>query len=305
MVAKNRQISEDDFAVKVANLPPKQKEAVCHIFRASSRKSLKGLKYSTEWILECLIMRMKSPKLYEHLRRENILTLPGKTTLKKYLKSYKTGFGFNAKVFDVLKEKTGPMDEFQRHGGLIVDEMKLSKHLSLTTVGHIDGFVDLGPFTSDEDKRTVCDHGMCVIFVPFVGKWTQVLASFATKGNIKGPLLTKIMIEATILAEKSGLKVDFITSDGATWNRNMWSQMGVGASLTSIKCSAAHPVDPQRRLHLISDFPHLIKCLRNGLVSSCYEVPEGQVCYCVMFSLHSICTYVNVYLAIPCCVIVS
>ncbi|KAH7938183.1 hypothetical protein HPB49_021341 [Dermacentor silvarum] len=66
------------------------------------------------------------------------------------------------------------MNLFQRNGGLIVDEMKLSEHLSVTTAGHIEGVVDLGPFTSEGDKHTVCDHGMVKKFVPFVGKWTQV-----------------------------------------------------------------------------------------------------------------------------------
>ncbi|KAH7937453.1 hypothetical protein HPB49_012513 [Dermacentor silvarum] len=119
-------------------------------------------------------MKMKSPKLYEHLRKESTLTMPCKTILRKYLKSYKTGFGFRAKVIDVLSKKTTAMDLFQRHGGLIVGEMKLSEHLSVTTAGHIEGFVDLGTFTSEGDKHTVCDHGMVIMFVPFVGKWTHV-----------------------------------------------------------------------------------------------------------------------------------
>ncbi|XP_037515317.1 uncharacterized protein LOC119391735 [Rhipicephalus sanguineus] len=85
------------------------------------------------------------------------------------------------------------------------------------------------------------------------------------------------MLEAVILAEKAGLKVDFITSDGATWNRKMWSVMGIKASLTETKCSTLHPVDPTRKLHFLSDFPHLIKCLRNGLLRSDYETPEGRV----------------------------
>ncbi|KAL1445192.1 hypothetical protein MTO96_029298 [Rhipicephalus appendiculatus] len=155
--------------------------------------------------------------------------------------------------------------------------MILSEHLSVTTTEQIEAFVNLGPFTSEESKHTVCDHGMVVIFVPFVGKWTQVLAAFATKGNIKGTLLTKIMLEAVILCEKAGLKVDFITSDGATWNRKMCSLMGIHASPTNTKCSAPHPVQPERLLYFLSDFPHLIKCLRNGLLASDYLLPEGRV----------------------------
>ncbi|KAL1437736.1 hypothetical protein MTO96_048602 [Rhipicephalus appendiculatus] len=169
------------------------------------------------------------------------------------------------------------MDEFSCHGGLIVDEMKLSEHLSVNSEGRIDGFVDLGQFTSDKDMHSVCDHGMVIMFVPFVGKWTQILAAFATHGNVNGDLLTKIMLEAVILAEKAGLRVDFITSDGATWNRKMWSLMGVKASPTETKCSTLHPVDPTRKLHFLSDFPHLIKCLRNGLLRSDYETPDGRV----------------------------
>ncbi|KAH7936984.1 hypothetical protein HPB49_006899 [Dermacentor silvarum] len=65
------------------------------------------------------------------------------------------------------------MDEFSCHGGLIVDDMKLSEHLSVNSEGHIDGFVNLSQFTSDEDKHTVCDHGMVVIFVAFVGKFPK------------------------------------------------------------------------------------------------------------------------------------
>ncbi|KAH9372908.1 hypothetical protein HPB48_016544 [Haemaphysalis longicornis] len=166
------------------------------------------------------------------------------------------------------------MDEFKLHGGLLVYEMKLPEHLSVNNGGYIEGFVDLAPFTS-EDKHTVCDHGMAILFVPFVGKWTQVLAAFATKNNIKGTLLAKIMLETVILAEKSGLKVDFITSDGATWNRKMWSLMGIRASSTNTKCSAPHPVHPERRLHFLSDFPHLIKCLRNGLLTSRLRTSRG------------------------------
>lgn len=286
MAAKNKKIAKEDFDARVAKLPPKQREAVHHVFEASSRKSPKGMKYSPQWVLECIVMKMRSAKLYEHMRKENILALPSKTTLRKYLSCYKAGFGFNTKVFDVLKQATSTMDEFHLHGGLIVDEMKLSEHLSVSSAGHIDGFVDLGPFTSDEDKHNVSDHGMVIMFVPFVGKWTQVLAAFATKGNIKGTLLTKIMVEAVILTEKAGLKVDFITSDGATWNRKMWALMGIRASLTGTKCSAPHPVDLKRRLHFLSDFPHLIKCLRNGLLSHEYLVPEGRVSF-LLYTLQS------------------
>lgn len=147
------------------------------------------------------------------------------------------------------------MHDFSHHGGLIVDEMKLSEQLSVITAGRLEGFVDLGPFTSAEDKHAVCDHGMVIIFVLFVGKWTQILGAFATRGNVEGSLLAKIMVETVSLAEKAGLRVDFITSDGATWNRKMWAKMGIAVSLTGTKFGAVHSVDPQSSTVLPHGFP--------------------------------------------------
>lgn len=147
----------------------------------------------------------------------------------------------------------------------------------MTSGAHIEGFVDLGSFTPDHDKHVVCDHGMVIVFVPFVGKWTQCLAVFATHGNVKGNLLAKIMTEAVILAEQAGLFVDFVTSDGAAWNRKMWSLMGIRATASFTNCKVEHPVDHQRSLYFVSDFPHLVKCLRNGLLRSSFKTPAGEV----------------------------
>lgn len=277
MKEENSRLSDETFLGRIKELPPKQQEAALHMFKAAKRKSVRGMRYSKEWILECLIMRMKGPKLYEDMRRQKVLVLPSKVTLQKYLRSYRTGFGFNAKVMSMLKQKASSMDAFKRHGGLIVDEMKLSENLSVSSSGHIQGFVDMGQFTPSSDKHKVADHGMVIMFVPFTGEWTQILASFATQGNMKGNLLSKVMLEAVILAEKAGLFVDFITSDGATWNRNMWSTMGIYATASSTKCKVQHPVDNKRSLHFISDFPHLVKCIRNGLLQADFTTPTGPV----------------------------
>lgn len=148
---------------------------------------------------------MKSPRLYEHLRKNKILALPSKSTLKRYVSIYRTLFGFNEKILKKLKVKTAELDISKRHGGLLIDELKLSENLSVRSTGAIEGFVDLGPFTTQNEKSTPSDHGMVVLFVPFQGKWSQVIGCFATNSNMKADILAKVIIEATILAEKSGL----------------------------------------------------------------------------------------------------
>lgn len=277
MKAANAKIKREAFEEKIALLPRKQQQSVRHCFAASKRKSTRGMHFTKEWILECILMKMKSPRLYKHIRKQNILVLPSNTTLKKYTAAYKTGFGFCKKMLEALEAKTSSMDTFKRHGGLLVDEMKLSEHFSMEKSGKLRGFVDLGPFTPAKDANLPCDHGMVVMFVPFAGKFSQILGAFAANGNVKGELLCKILVEATILAEKAGLFIHFVTCDGATWNRKMWTLMGIRGSTRKIICRVQHPVDTKRNLHFLSDFPHLVKCLRNSLLKGGFTTPDGRV----------------------------
>ncbi|XP_075540088.1 uncharacterized protein LOC142574996 [Dermacentor variabilis] len=277
MQQENASKPEEVLRAQIETLPLKQRECVMHCFSAAKKKNAKGNIYSKDWILECILMKMKSAKLYEHLRRHNIISLPSNSTLKRYLRLYKSAFGFSHKVLNQLKLRTKHMSSMNRRGGLLVDEIKLSEHLMVTPSGHIEGFVDMGPFTS-EGQTVTCDHGMVVMFVPFTGKWSQVIGAFATSANVKAEMLAKILIEATILAEASGLFVDFVTCDGASWNRRMWKILGIGVKSNKITCKLDHPVDSARHLHFLSDFPHLLKCLRNTLLKHPLNTPDGMVC---------------------------
>ncbi|KAH9371751.1 hypothetical protein HPB48_021032 [Haemaphysalis longicornis] len=180
-------------------------------------------------------------------------------------------------MLDTLKKETAGMDPFRCHGGLIIDEMKLSEHLSVDTAGKVAGFVDIGLYTPQEQKHVLADHGLVVMFVPLVGNWTQVLGTFATHSNISGDLLAKIVLEATILAEKAGLFVDYITCDAAGWNRKMWRILGVRANSKEIVAKRAHPADSKRYLHFLSDFPHLVKNVRSRLLETTLKTPDGTV----------------------------
>lgn len=138
--------------------------------------------------------------------------------------------------------------------------MKLVETLSFNRQNlKFEGFTDLGDYTPEHQKGLKGDHALVVMFQPFKGKWVQTLGCFLSRGSASGTVLHHILLEAIILAEQAGLKVDGITSDGASWNRSMWKLFGVDENNTSVE----HVVDPTRRLWFFSDFPHLIKCLRN------------------------------------------
>lgn len=77
------------------------------------------------------------------------------------------------------------MDEFKRHGGLIVNEMKLSECLSVGAAGKVEGFVDLRSFTPDSQKHIPLDHGMVILFQLLTGSWHQITGSFCFQRKCK------------------------------------------------------------------------------------------------------------------------
>lgn len=119
------------------------------------------------------------------------------------------------------------------------------------------GFVDLGTHTLEKDLTKKGDYALVLMFQPFRGHWVQAIGAFLGADAVNGKILEKIMLEAIILLENSGYFVDFVTTDGATWNRAMWNLFVI----LELKTSCVHPVDIDRRLWFGSDFPYLIKCL--------------------------------------------
>ncbi|KAK3910739.1 LOW QUALITY PROTEIN: Transposable element P transposase [Frankliniella fusca] len=145
---------------------------------------------------------------------------------------------------------------------LLLDEMALTEKVSFQGDSLIvHGLVDLGKYTPEADKHKRRDHALAI-------------GAFLSAGAVKGAVLQKLVLEATILLENAGFHVDCVTTDGATWNRSMWSIFG----LSKTENSCQHPVDHTRRLYFASDFPHLMKRLWTRVVNKKrLELPEGLV----------------------------
>ncbi|XP_046588362.1 uncharacterized protein LOC124293088 isoform X3 [Neodiprion lecontei] len=68
----------------------------------------------------------------------------------------------------------------------------------------------------------------------------------------------------------------FKKNDGASWNRGVWEIFGVDEN--NISCE--HPCDSLRRLRMISDFNHLLKCFRTSTLDDRlqeFKTPYGTV----------------------------
>ncbi|KAE8738109.1 hypothetical protein FOCC_FOCC016419 [Frankliniella occidentalis] len=241
----------------IKDLPEEQQLLVKTCFEAAKCEK-KGRRYDSEWIYECLLMRISAPKLYRKLCTENKLPLPHIRTLRRYMKNISPTYGFNENILQALSSRAESFSEQEKHGCLLLDEMALDENTKFDpNTKQFVGVVTLGKYTKEADKTKAGNHALVIMFQPFRGKWVQTIGAFLSRGAVKGETLQKIIVEAIGLIEKAGFKVDVVTTDGATWNRAMWKSFGV----TMDENSCEHPVDSTRKLMFASDFPHLVKGL--------------------------------------------
>ncbi|KAF4524585.1 hypothetical protein B566_EDAN008540 [Ephemera danica] len=163
---------------------------------------------------------------------------------------------------------------------LLIDEMALAQGVKYDpSTLEVRGYVDLGRHTTPEQRNQLGDHGLVFMFQSYTGKWVQVLGSFLSKGCTNGDILAKLTTECIQLLENAGYKVDGVVTDGASWNHNMWKRFGVCVGKgRDMKSWSEHPADPTRKLFFFSDFPHLLKCLRNNLLDrDFFKTASGEV----------------------------
>lgn len=208
----------------------------------------KGIRYDAEWLMECLLMRIKSPAAYQHIRKVGILPLPCPDSIKKLLSSMPCTFGFNEEALAAIKRmfKSLPLD--QRRGSLVWDEMSITKLVKFDDQKlRFEGFVDYGSGNVNEDEdvgNALADHAFVFIFRPYRSSWVQPIAVFATKGAAPGRIISRLLLKAIAALEAVDARVTSVTCDGAQTNKTVWKHCGISGVRDenwNIQCSMRHP----------------------------------------------------------------
>lgn len=97
--------NEEVVEKAISNLPQNHPQAVRACFAAAKFNNKKNVTYSNEWVYECILLRIKSKKTYNHLRSHNILALPTIETVNRYIKIIKDCYGFQMSILEILKKK--------------------------------------------------------------------------------------------------------------------------------------------------------------------------------------------------------
>ncbi|XP_043283154.1 uncharacterized protein [Venturia canescens] len=262
-------IKEETLEERCSELlvPATHKTAMKEIIAAASAKNPKGRRYSEDWIMLCLIMNIRSPAYYEFLRKNNVMPLPSKRTIRSYFSLINTKCGFDEQFSHLLKKHFDEKTAMQRHGILLLDEINLRKSVAVCsknlTYSGLTDFGDDGPQATNLEEQAT--HGLVMMFQPLADKYTQPIAVFALKNSVKGDELAKLVVKAIVYLENCGAKIHGVIADGAKTNQKMWSLLDVRAGISNTKSWFTHPLDNERKVFVFSDAPHVFKNIRNRL----------------------------------------
>ena len=217
------------------------------------------MRYEAEWLLECMLLRCKSPAAYKHLRKTQIIPLPHEDTLRRLIRGMSCHFGFNNMAFDAIKRAMEDKPLSERCIILSFDEMAIQAALEFNTESlAFDGFTRTSddPISNresismaEEELSDECLHNPAPVFKKNVtvesladhalffmlrtinktkANWIQPCGVFGSRSASPGGDLFQLMLACIIRCEVFGARVIAIVCDGAQGNKTVWQKSGVG-----------------------------------------------------------------------------
>jgi len=224
-----------------------------------------GMKYEAEFLLQVLLLRMKSSKAYRHILQESLLPLPSPETLRRMLSSTDCKFGFNELALKNINMMLQGKKPSERWGSLLFDEMTITGDLTFDPkLLEWHGVVDFGDGLADSKEKGIADHALVFMFRPYTGDWVQPFACFATKGAAKGDVLHELLTKATCTLFNHSAIVKNFVSDGHQANKKVALLFGIKSTLPC-RTYFLHPLDPSVKIYWFVDVPHALKCVRNHI----------------------------------------
>jgi len=113
------------------------------------------------------------------------------------LLAIKIGCGFDKDFFKLLKKKFDLKTEYQKKVILVFDEMLLRESISVNTrTLTYSGLEDFGDgFETRSSEKA--NHGLVLMIQSLADNLNQPIAVFASKGPVKGKLLSNTLITYT------------------------------------------------------------------------------------------------------------
>lgn len=233
--------------------------------------------WSNEAIIKGLKLRCAlGVNRYKYLLGTNY-PAPSYSTITSRLKQYKINFGIFEILQEPLKHKVSRMEETDKFCMLSMDEMEISKQLAYnkserTTVGHIT--LPAG--------TTIGTKLLIVLVRGIKQNWKQVIAAHVTNGSAEDEVLRQFIDQCIQFCNNCGLKVIALGSDMGHENRALWRVLNVRVPRFGVRQNMFD--FNGESIYIVNDVCHLIKNLKNALLTSWVKLPAA---YCQTENLQS------------------
>lgn len=241
-----------------------------------SKKHPKGHRFTLDEKILALSLYKPSPKAYRLLSQ--ICVLPKKSTLNKLMAKAFLLPGPNDVIFRHLKQRVDKMPESHKYCTVIFDEMAIAANLTYDKLSDsIKGFCDEGT----ERTKSFADHALVFMIRGVFKKYKQPIAFSFCSGTTSSSSLKK---QIKLILKKiigTGLKVLSVTCDQGSTNMAAINLLIKETKEEYVKKNKEFKggffeID-ERIIYPIYDPPHLMKGIRNNLITKNLEyVLDGQ-----------------------------
>ncbi|KAK3930924.1 Transposable element P transposase [Frankliniella fusca] len=209
----------------------------------------------------------RSPKAYRFLQR--YITLPSESCLKVLLSQISVKPGIIAPCLSILKDIVSKLAPKDRHCVLLFDEIFLRGHLRyVSSLKMVHGFEDYGP---DGRTHLIADHALGFMVQGLNAHWVLPIAFYLVSKTCPSTILKKCIKSVIRSLRDVGLTVVASVSDQGPTNRSTIRELKEECGDSVFYC-----VD-QSRVYHVWDVPHLMKSVRNNLLTSNLIFGSGKL----------------------------
>lgn len=124
------------------------------IMKKSSCKEKRGMGYDAAFLMECLLLRIRSKCAYTKISERKLLPFPSLTTIRRLLSSMVCSFGLNDFSLASVKRHLADKSKSHCYGSLVWDEMSIVQELTLNSQKlQFNGHVDYGEVVEIKNMR--------------------------------------------------------------------------------------------------------------------------------------------------------
>jgi len=232
----------------------------------------KGITWSLETLRLAFRMRFVcGVQGYEFIRQLGY-PLPAYRTLCNRVCHAQFRPGVQSDVLEWLSCKIKTMTNYEKDCTLMLDEMQVRKALEYdkglsSFLGRVSDDVVQNKQRIKDDCIELANHVLVFMVRGLTSNWKQVVAYYLTGDSVAGSVLWELTRNIIVDLGKINVNVRAVVSDMGSCNRAMWKVVGIEATKDVLKSSNGHPYFSGQELFFMADVPHVLKNLRNCLLT--------------------------------------